>query len=580
MSAAASAQHTPHVGVEDDDGGEAVVDSQLPPSPTAPAPRGLYYLETYGCAMNTADSELVASVLQSAGMARTDDVHSASLIAVNTCAIRENAEAKVWQRLHVFRAIRTPTSHFKRVKTLPSSSSPPSSRPLVAVLGCMAERLKDKLLDHDGLVDLVVGPDAYRDLPRLIDAVQGGSTSTAMNVQLSLDETYADIAPVRGKGSGVSAFVSIMRGCDNLCSYCIVPFTRGHERSRDSASIVDEVRRLSDEGYREVTLLGQNVNSWRQTEERRLSDSKAALTSGFVNISRRPVAQLGFTDLLDAVSRVDPEMRIRYTSPHPKDVPTEMLQLIRERPNICKQIHLPAQSGSSAVLQRMRRGYTREAYLQLIDAVRHLLPSASVSTDLISGFCGETEAEHEETLSLMEAVAYDQAFMFAFSQREKTHAHRTMADDVPQEVKMRRLQEVIDTFHRCVRAKNEWMVGSLQLLLVEGAHRRYAEHLVGRTDGNRQASFAKVPLPCYSTSPTMGGEWRVPGVGEYVAVEVLQVSSTSFRCRGLGWTTLSDFSRLHPEAAMVPRIQVHAAMASVTRAMTQEVQQRLAVQLQ
>ena len=440
------------------------------PSSSASLAGHRYYIETYGCAMNTSDSEIVEAVLTTAGLTRAQQPQDAAVILVNTCAIRENAEARVWQRLHVFRSLsRSPQHRAARAAAaaalepdtsvpaaslFPSSSAPrrpPPQRPLVAVLGCMAERLKDKLLQHDGLVDIVVGPDAYRDLPRLISAVwgeEGRSGGSAMNVQLSLEETYADIAPVR-PASARSAFVSIMRGCDNLCSYCIVPFTRGRERSRDADSVLDEVRQLSRSGCREVTLLGQNVNSYNHTTAgtRRLSASKQAMTEGFVNISRRPLPHYDFTQLLQDVSDVDPEMRIRYTSPHPKDVPTSLLQLIRSRHNICKHIHLPCQSGSSTVLERMRRGYDRAAYLRLIAEVRQLLPTASISTDIIAGFCGETEAEHEDTLSLMEQVCYDQAFMFAYSQREKTHAHRTMSDDVPPDVKARRLQQIVDTFH-------------------------------------------------------------------------------------------------------------------------------------
>ena len=533
--------------------------------------------------MNTSDSEIVESILQSAGMRRAADPSSASIIAVNTCAIRENAEDKVWQRLFYFRALRSPSPHSKHRR---SSPSPPPSRPLVVVLGCMAERLKDRLLDHGGLVDIVVGPDAYRDLPRLIDSVSPSSSSpsspTAMNVQLSLDETYADITPVRASSSSLSAYVSIMRGCDNLCSYCVVPFTRGHERSRPPLSIVDEVRQLSAAGYKEVTLLGQNVNSYNHTHDHRLAPTRAARTAGFVNISRRPMAEFDFTDLLDAVSRVDPEMRVRYTSPHPKDVPTEMLQLIRERPNLCKQIHLPAQSGSSSVLQRMRRGYTREAYLRLISEVRELLPSASVSTDIIAGFCGETEEEHRYTVSLMEEVAYDQAFMFAYSEREKTHAHRTMRDDVPQDVKLRRLQEVIDTFHSSIRQRNQSLVGSVQLLLVEGPHRRFVNHLVGRTDGNRQAAFPAAPLPCYHSPVDHAAQqqWRVPEAGDYVAVVVESASSVSFRCRGLGWTTLSDFYRTHSNAAATRIVQPLTSPSPSPPALLLPMEHVSAVQLQ
>ena len=510
-------------------------------APSVHPTRPTYYIETYGCAMNNSDSEIVESVLQAAGMRRVDDIAHASLIAVNTCAIRENAEAKVWQRLHVFRALRFPSQH-----KLDRSQSALATRPLVVVMGCMAERLKDALLDEKRLVDVVVGPDAYRDLPRLIDAIDVAGQANAINVQLAVDETYADITPVRAGGSTTSAFVSIMRGCDNLCSYCIVPFTRGRERSRDADSIVSEVRALLDGGYKEVTLLGQNVNSYNWTSERRLAPTRQARTAGFVNISRRPLSQYDFTQLLDTLSLLSPELRLRFTSPHPKDVPTELLQLMRERHTLCKAIHLPAQSGSSSVLQRMRRGYGREAYEALIADVRRLLPSAAISTDMIAGFCGETEAEHSASVELMRQVSYDQAFLFHYSQRDKTHAHRTMPDDVPEPVKLRRLQELIDAFQAGVKQRNAQLVGSVQLVLVEGRARKTADDWVGRTDGNRIAVLPKGALGRYGQ--VGGGQVREVRVGDYVAVEVLRCTSMSFVCRALGWTTQADYYALHPDA--------------------------------
>ena len=513
--------------------------------------------------MNSSDSEIVESVLQAAGMRRVDDVSQASLIALNTCAIRDNAEAKIWQRLHVFRSLRYPSPHkVDRTRhgfnTRSPHWQPPferSARPLVAVLGCMAERLKDKLLDEQQLVDIVVGPDAYRDLPRLIDAIDVAGQSNAMNVQLAVDETYADITPVRAGGSTTSAYVSIMRGCDNLCSYCIVPFTRGRERSRDADSIVSEVRGLLDTGYKEVTLLGQNVNSYNWTSERKLAPTKQAKTAGFVNISRRPLSQFDFTQLLDTLSLLSPELRIRFTSPHPKDVPTELLQLMRDRHTLCKSIHLPAQSGSSSVLQRMRRGYGREAYEQLIADVRRLMPSATISTDMIAGFCGETEEEHQASVELMQQVQFDQAFMFHYSQREKTHAHRTMADDVPEQVKLRRLQEVIDAFQAGVKQRNAELLGSVQLVLVEGRARRSPTDWMGRTDGNRIAVLPEGRLSRYGRWSEGIEDVRGVGVGDYVAVEVLRCTSMSFVCRPLGWTTQADFYALHPNAASMRRVE-------------------------
>ena len=549
---------SPHVGAAEQPT-TVGADSISPIHPTRPT----YYIETYGCAMNSSDSEIVESVLRAAGMRRVDDVSQASLIALNTCAIRDNAEAKVWQRLHVFRSLRYPspqkidrTRHGYATRSAywqPAFEQ--SARPLVAVLGCMAERLKDKLLDEQQLVDIVVGPDAYRDLPRLIDAIDVNGQANAMNVQLAVDETYADITPVRAGGSSTSAYVSIMRGCDNLCSYCIVPFTRGRERSRDANSIVSEVRALLDAGYKEVTLLGQNVNSYNWTSERKLAPTKQAKTAGFVNISRRPLSQFDFTQLLDTLSLLSPELRIRFTSPHPKDVPTELLQLMRERHTLCKSIHLPAQSGSSSVLERMRRGYGREAYEQLIADVRRLLPSAAISTDMIAGFCGETEEEHRASVELMQQVQYDQAFMFHYSQREKTHAHRSMADDVPEPVKLRRLQEIIDAFQAGVKQRNAQLLGSVQLLLIEGRARRTTDDWMGRTDGNRIAVLPQGPLGRYGRASREGEAVRDIGVGDYVAAEVVRCTSMSFVCRPLGWTTQADFYALHPEANTMRRVE-------------------------
>ena len=493
--------------------------------------RHTYYMETYGCQMNESDSQIVHSVLRSAGLSAVDDIADAQVVLINTCAIRESAEQKVWSRLEYFRSVRRRKSA--------------AARPLVAVLGCMAERLKTRLLDADKLVDIVVGPDAYRSLPDMIRAADMGET--AVNVQLSLDETYADIAPVRTSSNGLSAYVSIMRGCDNMCSYCIVPYTRGRERSRDADSIVDEVRALSDSGVKEVTLLGQNVNSYNFTTQRQLAPTKAAATAGFVNISRRPLIGVGFTELLDRVSLVNPEMRIRFTSPHPKDFPDDLIHLIGERNNICKSIHIPAQSGSTAVLSRMRRGYTRESYMQLVDKIRRIIPNCALTTDLISGFCGESEDDHAQTLSLLSEVRYDQAYMFAYSQRERTHAHRTLADDVAADVKRRRLREVIDTFHRIAAEVNVGRVGDIALVLVEGRSKKSASDLAGRTDTNRTAVFPAVPLHVASLNGA-GGE-RVPVPGDFVAVEILP-SQFAYRCRALCVTTIASFEAESPQERM------------------------------
>lgn len=506
-------------------------------------PRRLYFIESYGCAMNTADSEIVESVLQAAGMTPTSDLSQAQLILVNTCAIRENAEQKIWDRLYVFRSL--------------SQSKRKAIRPLVAVLGCMAERLKHQLLEVDGLVDIVVGPDAYRDLPRLIESADSGEV--AVNVQLSLEETYADLAPVRRSTNTVNAFVSIMRGCDNMCSYCIVPFTRGRERSRSSTSIIQEVRSLSEQGFKEIMLLGQNVNSYAEidtNEKRRLLPTREAKTSGFVNISRRPVAKYDFTALLDDLSLIDPELRIRFISPHPKDFPDELLQLISERQNLCKAIHLPAQSGSSSVLARMRRGYTREAYDQLIARARSIVgPDVAVSTDMITGFCDETDDEHAASVDLMRSVGFDAAFMYAYSQREKTHAHRAMNDNVPEPVKLKRLQEVIDAFHATVKSRSARLVGTIQCILVEGTSRRSAERLSGRTDGNRRAMFDAVPIPVLNLDGK--DDMRVPVPGDYVAVEVESARALSLQCRPLGITTLTEFHNVYRSGLRVTDATSH-----------------------
>ncbi|XP_022264730.1 mitochondrial tRNA methylthiotransferase CDK5RAP1 isoform X5 [Canis lupus familiaris] len=331
----------------------------------------------------------------------------------------------------------------------------------------MAERLKEEILNREKMVDILAGPDAYRDLPRLLAVAESGQQ--AANVLLSLDETYADVMPVQTSPSATSAFVSIMRGCDNMCSYCIVPFTRGRERSRPVASILEEVRKLSEQGLKEVTLLGQNVNSFQDSSEVQFNNAVSTnLSRGFSTNYKPKKGGLRFTYLLDQVSRVDPEMRIRFTSPHPKDFPDEVLQLIHERDNICKQIHLPAQSGSSRVLEAMRRGYSREAYVELIHHIRESIPGVSLSSDFIAGFCGETEEDHLQTVSLLREVQYNMGFLFAYSMRQKTRAYHRLKDDVPEEVKLRRLEELITVFREEATKANMASVGSTQLVLVEG----------------------------------------------------------------------------------------------------------------
>uniref|UniRef100_A0A667YK92 Mitochondrial tRNA methylthiotransferase CDK5RAP1 n=1 Tax=Myripristis murdjan TaxID=586833 RepID=A0A667YK92_9TELE len=453
--------------------------------------------ETYGCQMNVNDTEIAWSILQKKGYQRTNDLNEADVVLLVTCSIREKAEQTIWNRLQQLTAMKR-----RRSKTCVPMK--------IGILGCMAERLKTELLEREKLVDVLAGPDAYRDLPRLLAVAHGGHQ--ASNVLLSLEETYADVMPVHVASQGCSAFVSIMRGCDNMCSYCIVPFTRGRERSRPVSSILEEVRMLSDQGVREVTLLGQNVNSYRDTsEEQSCSSNLTQLSRGFRTVYRTKQGGLRFADLLDQVSCIDPNMRIRFTSPHPKDFPDEVLQLIEERANICKQIHLPAQSGSSQVLKAMRRGYTREAYLDLVENIRRIIPGVSLSSDFISGFCGETEDDHHQTLSLIREVGYNVGFLFAYSMRNKTHAFHKLQDDVPAEVKQRRLQECISVFREEALKVNASLIGSTQLVLVEGESKRSASDLCGRSDGNVKVIFPKEDVAVQpadvNTAPVSPGDY-------------------------------------------------------------------------
>ncbi len=426
------------------------VDEARPTSVEADGHR-LVYIETYGCQMNVSDSEIVASVLQQNGFGLTRDEEAADVVLLNTCAIRDNAEQKVRHRLDVLRA--------RKRRARPDL--------VLGVLGCMAERLRTRLLEQEKLVDLVVGPDAYRDLPRLLQE-SDETGQAAVNVHLSREETYADLAPVRYDSDGISAFVSIMRGCDNMCSFCVVPFTRGRERSRPATSILDECKSLVDQGYKEVTVLGQNVNSYRY------QDNGTAVS---------------FADLLYKVSLISPDLRVRYSTSHPKDCSDELLHVHRERPNVCNYIHLPVQHGNSDVLERMRRTYTRDQYLDLIDRARRIVPELSLSTDIIAGFCGETEEEHADTLSLMQEVRYDQAYMFMYSERPDTYAARKYVDDVPLEVKKRRLSEIIALQTRISLENNEREVGRTHTVLVEGPSKRSADQFCGRTDSNRMVVF-------------------------------------------------------------------------------------------
>ncbi|XP_053575127.1 mitochondrial tRNA methylthiotransferase CDK5RAP1 [Bombina bombina] len=478
------------------------------------------YMETYGCQMNVNDTEIAWSILQKSGYTRTNTVDEADVILLVTCSVREKAEQTIWNRLQQLTAL-------KRKRR-------GSKGPLrIGILGCMAERLKEEILDKEKLVDILAGPDAYRDLPRLLAVAETGQQ--AANVLLSLDETYADVLPTQISTNNISAFVSIMRGCDNMCTYCIVPFTRGRERSRPAHSVLEEVRILSDQGVKEVTLLGQNVNSYLDTSSISFHGAVTPqLSRGFSTIYKPKKGGLRFVDLLDQVSRIDPEMRIRFTSPHPKDFPDEVIKLISERQNICKQIHIPAQSGSNRVLEAMRRGYTREAYLDLLENIRGHIPEVSLSSDFITGFCHEKEEDHQQTLSLLSQVSYNAAFLFAYSMRKKTKAYHRLQDDVPPDVKKRRLEELVSAFRREAERVNQRAVDSTQLVLVEGPSKRSPAELCGRNDGNIKVIF---PDPQVSGAGSLGVVGRTQP-GDYVLVKIISASSQSMRGILLDHTTL------------------------------------------
>jgi tRNA-2-methylthio-N6-dimethylallyladenosine synthase len=422
------------------------------------------YIESYGCQMNFSDSEIVASILQADGFDTTSDINQADVIFLNTCSIREKAEQTVRYRLNHING-------FKRRKP----------ELLVGILGCMAERLKTKLLEEEKIVDLVAGPDAYRDLPKLIAQVDEGDK--AINTFLSREETYGDISPVRLNSNGVTAFVSIMRGCDNMCSFCVVPFTRGRERSRDPRSIVAEAKQLFDQGYREVTLLGQNVDSYKWSEE---ENNKARLEKNGID------KVVNFANLLEMVALIHPDLRIRFSTSHPKDITDEVLFTMAKYENICKSIHLPMQSGNSRILELMNRGYTHEWYISKALRIREILgDDTGISSDMISGFCSETEDEHRDTLVVMDAVRYDFAYMFTYSERPGTLAEKKYADDVQEEVKLRRLEEIItlQTQHAVIRNKeNE---GKIYKVLIEGFSKRSEEFLQGRNSQNKVIVFPK-----------------------------------------------------------------------------------------
>ena len=433
------------------------------------------YIETYGCQMNVNDSEVVLAIMQKAGFQLCGSIEEADLILVNTCSIRDNAEQRVLGRLDVFRLER-------RRRNV-----------LVGVLGCMAERLKEKLLENPS-VDIVAGPDAYRDLPRLVQEARAGGK--ASNTVLSREETYADIIPVRMDKNGVGAYISIMRGCNNICSYCIVPYVRGVERSRDPRSIIREARLLIEAGYREINLLGQNVDSYLWTDP------------------DNPAEKTDFADLLEKVALLDPRVRVRFSTSHPKDMGDKVLHTMARHDNICKHIHLPVQSGSTVMLEKMNRKYTREKYLERVAKIREILPGCAITTDVIAGFSGETQQDHELTLSLFREVAYDGAFMFQYSERPGTKASRSYPDDVPLDVKTARLNEIIALQNENSLLSNQKCVGKTYEVLVEGRSKRSDEQMVGRTSQNKTCVFtAKNVLP-----------------GQYVTVKVLSCSSATLLC--------------------------------------------------
>lgn len=431
------------------------------------------YIETYGCQMNVSDSEVVLSVLQSSNYSLCQSVKDASLVFINTCSIRDNAEQKIWARLDYFQSLKRKNKNLK-----------------VGVLGCMAERLKEKLLEH-GVVDIVAGPDSYRQLPMLLAGITNDTKQ--INTILSEEETYADISPVRMDKNGVSAFISIMRGCNNYCSYCVVPYVRGRERSRDPQSIMNEAKQLLVNGYKEITLLGQNVNSY--------------------NWDNNSGKKVTFAQLLEMVAQIDPSIRVRFSTSHPKDIDESVIRAIAKYNNICKHVHLPIQSGSNAVLKRMSRKYTREEYLEKVKLIKEIAPECSLSTDIIAGFSGETEQDHQETLSVMREVGYYTAYMFQYSERPHTVAAKKHLDNVPAQVKNRRLSEIIAFQHQLSHISNKEDLGKTVEVLVEGTSKRSNKELVGRTSQNKTCIFP-------------AGEHKV---GDYVNVKVISCSSATLK---------------------------------------------------
>lgn len=454
------------------------------------------YIETYGCQMNVNDSEVILSILQKNGYALTEDMDRADVILANTCSIRDNAEQRIWGRIEQFR--------------LQKKRNP---QVVIGIVGCMAERLKDKLLEK---VDLVAGPDAYRSLPALLRDIRPDSPQ--INVLLSREETYADISPVRLDRNGVSAYISIMRGCNNVCSYCVVPYTRGAERSRDPHSIVREARELFENGYKEVNLLGQNVDSYLWKECR--DGAAEGVSAG----DAKEGEVVNFARLLEMVAAISPELRVRFSTSHPKDISDEVISTIAAHENICRHIHLPVQSGSSRILEKMRRKYDREWYLERVAKIREVMPDCGLSTDVIAGFCSETEQDHQDTLSLFEQVCFDSAFMFQYSERPGTLASRHYPDDVPPEVKTARLNEIIALQTKMSLRSNQKDMGKTFKVLIEGPSKRNPDDLCGRAGNNKMCVF-----------PSMAAERATKGLaplgaGNYVNVKVVDCTSATLIC--------------------------------------------------
>lgn len=455
------------------------------------------YIETYGCQMNVNDSEVILSILQKNGYALTEDMDRADVILANTCSIRDNAEQRIWGRIEQFR--------------LQKKRNP---QVVIGIVGCMAERLKDKLLEK---VDLVAGPDAYRSLPALLRDIRPDSPQ--INVLLSREETYADISPVRLDRNGVSAYISIMRGCNNVCSYCVVPYTRGAERSRDPHSIVREAHELFENGYKEVNLLGQNVDSylWKECRE----GAAEGVSAG----DAKEGEVVNFAKLLEMVAAISPELRVRFSTSHPKDISDEVISTIAAHENICRHIHLPVQSGSSRILEKMRRKYDREWYLERVAKIREVMPDCGLSTDVIAGFCSETEQDHQDTLSLFEQVCFDSAFMFQYSERPGTLASRHYPDDVPPEVKTARLNEIIALQTKMSLRSNQKDMGKTFKVLIEGPSKRNPNDLCGRAGNNKMCVF-----------PSMAAERATQGLaplgaGDYVNVKVVDCTSATLICK-------------------------------------------------